>query len=124
MPSTSAPRNEFGLSAAAMDSIREICGRFPRISRVIVYGSRAMGTFREGSDIDLTVIADGDFTHDDLRRMADAFDDSMLPYLVDLSIFAELRSPELQDHIRRRGKVLYERETATEKEQTACTTAR
>lgn len=124
MPSTSAPRNEFGLSEAAMDSIREICGRFPRISQVIVYGSRAMGTFREGSDIDMTVIADEGFTKNDLHRMADAFDDSMLPYLVDLSIFAELKSPELKDHIRRRGKVLYARGTATEKEQTACTTAR
>lgn len=124
MPSTSAPRNEFGLSETAMDIIRGICGRFPRVSQVIVYGSRAMGTFREGSDIDMTVIADEGFTRDDLLRMADAFDDSLLPYLVDLSIFAELKSSELKDHIRRRGKVLYERGATSGKEQTTCTTAR
>lgn len=112
MPSIDAPRNEFGLSEAAMDIIREIYGRFPRIARVIAYGSRAKGTFREGSDIDMTVIADEGFTQDDLRHVADAFDDSMLPYLVDISIFAELKSPELKDHIRRRGKVLYERGAA------------
>ncbi|MDE5798548.1 MAG: nucleotidyltransferase domain-containing protein [Treponemataceae bacterium] len=124
MPSTSAPRNEFGLSEATMDIIRGICGRFPRVSQVIMYGSRAMGTFREGSDIDMTVIADEGFTQADLLRMADAFDDSPLPYLVDLSIFTELKSPELKDHIRRRGKVLYKREAASGKEQTTCTTAR
>lgn len=124
MPSTSAPHNEFGLSETAMDIIREICGRFPRISQVIMYGSRAMGTFREGSDIDMTIVADEGFSKNDLLRMADAFDDSMLPYLVDLSIFAELKSPDLKDHIRRRGKVLYAREATTKKEQTACTTAR
>ena len=110
MPSHSTPTNEFGLSERSMDIIREICGRFPRIAQVIVYGSRAMGNFREGSDIDMTVIADGNFPYDDLVRLADAFDNSMLPYLVDVSVFAELKNPELKDHIMRRGKMLYERE--------------
>ncbi len=102
--------NEFGLSERSMEIIREIYARFDAVERVIVYGSRAMGTFREGSDIDMTIIADGEFTESELLDVADAFDDSMLPYLVDVSIFSELKNPDLIDHIKRRGKILYKRE--------------
>ena len=102
--------NEFGLSEKSMEIIRSIYAQFPQIERVVIYGSRAMGNFREGSDIDMTIIADGVFSDDDLLRVADDFDDSMLPYLVDVSDFSQLKSESLKDHIRRRGKVLYRRE--------------
>ncbi len=106
------PLNEFGLSEKSMGIIFSIYEKYPQIERVIVYGSRAMGNFREGSDIDMTIIADGVFSDDDLLRVADDFDNSMLPYLVDVSDFSQLKSESLKDHIRRRGKVLYQRENA------------
>jgi predicted nucleotidyltransferase len=40
-------------------SIGKICGIFaqhPEIDRVILYGSRAKGNFKPGSDIDLTLV--------------------------------------------------------------------
>lgn len=107
------PLNEFGLSEKSMGIIFSIYEKYPQIERVIVYGSRAMGNFREGSDIDMTIIADGVFSDDDLLRVADDFDNSMLPYLVDVSDFSQLKSESLKDHIRRRGKVLYQRENAS-----------
>lgn len=101
--------NEFGLSETTMAEIRTIYTRHPAVRRVIVYGSRAMGNFREGSDIDMTIIADEDFAPNELFHIMGEFDDSMLPYLVDISVFSELKNPDLISHINRRGKILYER---------------
>ncbi|MBR4631305.1 MAG: nucleotidyltransferase domain-containing protein [Treponema sp.] len=101
--------NEFGLSENSMAIINGIYSKFPQIEKVICYGSRAMGTFREGSDIDMTIVADGDFSHEDLLDIAGLFDDSMLPYLVDVSDFSKLKNADLIDHINRRGKILYQR---------------
>lgn len=103
------PLNEFGLSEKSMTIIRDIYAKYPQIAKVIVYGSRAKGNFREGSDIDMTIVADGEFTFDDLLHVCGDFDDSMLPYLVDVSDFSKLNNAELIDHIQRRGKVIYER---------------
>lgn len=102
--------NEFGLSERSMETIRSIYAQFPQIERVVIYGSRAMGNFREGSDIDMTIFSDAPFSYDDLINIVGKFDDSSLPYLVDISDFSELKSESLKDHIRRRGKVLYRRE--------------
>ncbi len=104
------PLNKFGLSANSMSIISNIYKKYPQIEKVILYGSRAKGNYREGSDIDMTIISDGEFTHNDLTHVINDFDDSMLPYLTDISIFSELQNPDLIDHIQRRGKVLYSRE--------------
>ncbi len=111
MPLFDVPLNEFGLSEKSMSIITGIYEKFPQVERVVVYGSRAMGNFREGSDIDMTLIADGGFSSSDLSKIWNEFDDSSLPYLVDVSIFSELKNPDLIDHIKRRGKTLYERKS-------------
>ena len=88
----------------------KIYSKFPAIKRVIVYGSRAMGNFREGSDIDMTLVGDKAIDYNTVLKLYGLFDDSDLPYLVDISDFASLKNPDLIDHINRRGKILYERE--------------
>ena len=108
------PLNEFGLSANSMAIIHDIYAKYPQIAKVIVYGSRAKGNYREGSDIDMTIIADGEFTLSDRLHVMNDFDDSMLPYLVDISDFSELQNQDLIDHIRRRGKIIYERSNNNE----------
>ncbi len=62
-----------------------------------------------GSDIDLTLF--GDRLNDtSLMRLNNELDDLLLPYKLDVSLFANLTHPELIDHIRRVGVVLYERQ--------------
>lgn len=68
-----------------------------------------MGTFWEGSDVDMTIIADKTFSSDDLLKVSALFSDSYLPYFVDLSIFSKLQNTDLIDHIKRNGKVLYQK---------------
>jgi predicted nucleotidyltransferase len=45
----------YGLDDASIKRIQEVFARFPQVEEVLLYGSRAMGNFRPGSDIDLTI---------------------------------------------------------------------
>ena len=99
---------EFGLYPSSLATVRGILERYPVVERAIVYGSRAKGNYKNGSDIDLTLIGAGlDF--DTLGSIAGDLDDSDIPYKVDLSILANITNPNLVEHIQRVGKVFYER---------------
>ena len=85
-----------------------VFARFPEIEKAILYGSRAKGNFKTGSDIDLTLC--GEALTSDLRpTIASELDDLLLPYVIDLSIFDELNHAKLREHIKRVGVVFYER---------------
>ena len=93
-----------GLSQSDIQSIQEELRRFPKVSEAILYGSRAKGTYRPGSDIDLTLKGDG-LSHQDLLELA--IDDLLLPYKVDLSLHCQIDNSRLIDHITRVGKQFY-----------------
>jgi predicted nucleotidyltransferase len=98
---------EFGLTEATVEKICSVFASFPAVEKAVLYGSRAKGNFEAGSDIDLTLY--GDALTPALRAsIADALDDLMLPYTIDLSIFDTLAHAKLREHIERVGVVFYE----------------
>ena len=107
----------FGLSEAVILKIHFVLRNHPHIEKAILYGSRAKGNYREGSDIDLTLL--GNLFSRELGQIADEIDDLLLPYTFDLSIYDSLKSKSLKDHIQRVGKVFYEREAFSPIEATA-----
>ena len=100
-----------GLSADTVARITSVLARFPDVEKAVIYGSRAKGNHRKGSDIDLTLFGDG-LTEKVMSRIYWALDDLLLPYRIDLSLFSGLKPPALIDHIRRVGIVLYARQPA------------
>ena len=100
-----------GLSADTVARITSVLARFPDVEKAVIYGSRAKGNHRKGSDIDLTLFGDG-LTDKVMSRIYWALDDLLLPYKIDLSLFSALKDLALIDHIRRVGIVLYTREPA------------
>ena len=98
---------QYGLSDNTLDILNSIFRKYPGIRQAILYGSRAKGNYRNGSDIDLTLKTGDDFTFGDLLHIAGDFDDSDMPYFVDVSIYDKLSNPDLKAHIDRVGKVLY-----------------
>jgi predicted nucleotidyltransferase len=100
-----------GLSPATVAKIHEVFGRHPEIEKAVLYGSRAKGNFKPGSDIDLTLIGEN-LDSKILGRLDGELDDVLLPYEFDLSIFSKLTHPELIEHIRRVGIIFYERKPA------------
>ncbi|WP_305906757.1 nucleotidyltransferase domain-containing protein [Methylomarinum sp. Ch1-1] len=98
----------FGLDQATFKRILAVFESYPKVDRVIIYGSRAKGSFRKGSDIDLTLIGEN-LTEATLSSIKLALDDLNTPYLFDVSIFDHLQSPDLEEHIARAGRVFYQK---------------
>jgi predicted nucleotidyltransferase len=46
---------KFGLSNATLEKFHSVFSKYPEIEEVLIYGSRAKGNYREGSDIDITL---------------------------------------------------------------------
>ena len=92
-----------GLTRRDRDLIRDVLARYPDVRRVTLFGSRAMGTFGRGSDIDLA-LEGRDLDAHTLTRIATELEDSDLPYKVDLLLRDEQLEPKLEAHIRRHGK--------------------
>lgn len=98
----------FGLKQNQINAINSIFKEYNAIERVIIYGSRAKGTYKPGSDIDL-VIEGNDLTFSELMSVENKLDDLLLPYKIDLSKKTSISSEELLKHIQRVGKVFYEK---------------
>ena len=98
---------KYGLPPQTLHTLYSIFQKYPGIRQVILYGSRAKGKFRNGSDIDLTLKVDSTFSQRDILTIAGDFDDSNIPYLVDVCVYDTLTNQDLIDHIDRVGKVLY-----------------
>jgi predicted nucleotidyltransferase len=91
------------------NAITRICGVFskhPEVEKVILYGSRAKGNYKPGSDIDLTLLGQ-DLTQLILDRIQDELEDELLPYRFDLSIFSHITHADLMAHVQRVGVVFY-----------------
>lgn len=97
-----------GLSENTVDSIRDVLADFPEVEKAVLYGSRAKGTHRPASDIDLTLYGSA-LGQSQLAQIDAALDDLLLPYKIDLSEMSSLTHPALLDHIHRVGKVFYEK---------------
>lgn len=99
---------KYGLSDHTIEKICQVFARFPAIDKAVLYGSRAKGNYKTGSDIDLTLYGTG-LTVKLCSSIADTLDDLLLPYTIDLSVFDTLNHPALQEHIQRVGVVFYDK---------------
>lgn len=96
----------FGLKISTIERINRVFQSHPAIDKVVLYGSRAKGTYRNGSDIDLTIFGDN-LTYEQLNQIETQLDDLSLPYQIDLSLFHYIDNPDLIEHINRVGKLFY-----------------
>ena len=102
---------KYGLKEHTIEKMNGVFAQFPEVEKVMLYGSRAKGTYRPGSDIDLILVGPA-LNLKTLFRIETELDDLLLPYMIGLSIFEHIDNPDLLDHIRRVGKVFYQREEA------------
>jgi predicted nucleotidyltransferase len=94
------------------DELRLLCSLFARyreIEQVVLYGSRARGTHKPFSDVDITLLGIG-LSRSHLNRLMADIDESSLPYRFDISIFSKLTNDALIEEIEKTGVVLYRRE--------------
>ncbi len=98
----------FGLNENTIIKINSVFENHSEIDEVIIYGFRAKGNFRNGSDIDLTIKGEN-IKYEILSKINQEIDDLNTPYMFDISIFKDLDSKELIEHINRIGKIFYKK---------------
>jgi predicted nucleotidyltransferase len=98
--------SEFGLSERTTKTLLEFFEKFPQVEEVKVYGSRAKGNYKRGSDIDFAVFGkDIDFRL--LSKITAEIDELPTPYKFDITHYETLKHQPLKEHIDRVGKIFY-----------------
>lgn len=98
----------FGLEISVIKAIQKVLEKYPEVEKAILYGSRAKGNYRAGSDIDLTLIGQN-LNLTILQKIENELDDLFLPYKIELSIYHHIQNESLLEHIKRVGKIFYEK---------------
>ena len=91
-----------GLPPQTLAQIQAVLQAFPQIRWLKLYGSRAMGNYRSGSDIDLAFSSPVDYT----AQLAGAIGELPIPYLVDVTHWESLAHAGLRQHIEQVGILL------------------
>ncbi len=100
---------KYGLTAAHIETLRGILAPFAaQITRAAIFGSRATGTSRPGSDIDLVLY--GDMTDSDLSQIRLRCSESMLPHTVDVLAYHLIASAALIERIDQEAQILFTKE--------------
>lgn len=97
-----------GLSSEEIACICRVMQSVPSVRQAVLFGSRAKGTFRAGSDVDLAVKGCPD--EDLILLSATLNEETLLPYFFDVVAYEKINSRELLEHIDRVGVTVYSRE--------------
>lgn len=98
----------YGLTPEDLDIIVAAITALPQIKKVILFGSRAKGNYKAGSDVDLAIEAAGDSHRVAIRLAEKLNEESPLPYLFDVIDVAGITEQPLVEHIRRVGITIYQ----------------
>jgi len=97
-----------GLNGQELGLLRATLANSAGLTRAWIFGSRAKGTAKAASDIDIAV--EGLQTHLQIEAVRDSLNDLPLPYVVDVQAVEGIQNPALQEHIARCGVLLFERQ--------------
>ena len=99
---------KYGLSEEQFTEIIDIISTYPEIESAIIFGSRATGSFRRGSDIDIAILGN-EVDYNLLLGIKGRFEDSDLPFFLDIIAYSIVESEDLKKNINEQGKVIYKR---------------
>lgn len=96
----------FGLPPHTLVRISAALAQTPHLQRAMIFGSRAKGNYRLGSDIDIALVGPA-LTDADQCALEDRLEELMLPYTIDLCRVETIANPALLEHIERVGIQVY-----------------
>lgn len=97
----------FGIPKDTWQLLMKVFAAVAEVEQVVLFGSRALGTPREGSDIDLCLM--GDIASSRIPSLLVAYEELYLPWKLDLVLYDQIKEPALKEHIDRVGHVVYEK---------------
>ena len=92
--------------------IRGCLGAFPEIEEAVLYGSRALGTARPGSDVDIAIKGRRVTEDTRVRLHLELEEETALPYFFDVTDYNTIANPELKEHIDSHGRIMYRKSAA------------
>lgn len=90
------------LDSVTLEKIYQLSKQEKKIKNILLFGSRAKGSAKNGSDIDLAIVGD-DFGFRDICRFGMKLDGLDLPYKIDIVNYNTITNIELKEHIDRAG---------------------
>lgn len=96
----------YGLSDETVKDLCSVFANYGNIEKVLLFGSRAKGDYREGSDIDLALFGK-DITYNQILDIQVRIEDLSLLYSVDLVNFERYKDFPIGEHILRVGQLFY-----------------
>lgn len=96
---------KFGLHKNILDDIDAVIKKFPKVEKVLVYGSRATGTYKNYSDIDLAIFSKN-LTPQEFSNLWNQLNDLPIIFKIDVVHFEELGNEDLKKEILATGKIL------------------
>lgn len=103
----------FGLRDDDINAIREIFQKFPEVEMALIFGSRATGNFKNGSDVDIALKGVAVNYNTALNISSALNEETLMPYHFDVLNYNTIQNQDLRSHIDRMGKLIYEGEAAT-----------
>jgi predicted nucleotidyltransferase len=100
---------KYGIQHADLEKLLDSLRQHPEIVKVVLFGSRAKGSYKPGSDIDLAISFDSPISFNNWLNLQIEMDELDLPQKIDLLDAGKIENPDLLAHIQRVGKVLFER---------------
>jgi predicted nucleotidyltransferase len=99
----------YGLRESDLLEMNKTFKKFPQIEKVILFGSRAKGNSKNGSDVDICLI--GNFVSHRTTTSVNAIlnEETIMPYHFDVLNFNDLQNNELKEHIERVGKCIFDK---------------
>jgi len=99
--------NNFGIYQKSFNLIFNSFKQFADIEKASIFGSRAMGNYKKGSDIDIAIFGKKLNYNTVLKLSGILNDDLPIPYFIDVIHFENLKNEELKTHILKEGKTIY-----------------
>jgi len=97
-----------GLTSNDLSQIIQILTKFEELEKCVLFGSRAKGNFKRGSDVDLAIwVSDNEITN---QISGILNNETLLPYFFDIQNYNLITNQELKEHIDRVGIILFKRE--------------
>ena len=94
-----------------LETVRQIPAHHVPQCEVRAFGSRANWTAKDYSDLDLVVVASGKLSEDTLRHLKEAFEESELPFRVDVLDW-QATSPQFRKVIEKQYEIFQEAKQA------------
>ncbi|ALO15751.1 putative nucleotidyltransferase [Salinivirga cyanobacteriivorans] len=103
--------NNTGLNNKYIEDINKIFAQYDQVEKVVLYGSRATGTYNERSDVDLVVFGENINRHI-IIQIKNELEELNVPYLIDLIDYKTIDNENLVVHINRVGVEFYKKVTS------------